>query len=131
MNKQKKMKIIVIVITIALLLFLLWIAFSGQKYHNSNIPLCPPRGAFPQIFEGQGSIEPKLTFNPYANTHTPWRSSGIPHAPITFRPDNQDKQDYGSQNAIIWDLEKTAEYFPYRSYKNYGMYGEMPSFQSC
>ena len=67
------------------------------------------------------TAEPE-TYNPYLNARTPWRSSGIPHTPMTFRPDNPDKHDYGSQNIVFWDLEKTKHYFPYRSYKNYGMY---------
>lgn len=62
------------------------------------------------------------TYNPYDGNLVPWRSSGQPHAPITFRPDNPDNQDYGSENAIKWDVEKAFHYFPHRNYNDYGMY---------
>lgn len=92
-------------------------------FKDALIPALKP-GAFPQTFEGQGTVD-AFTFNPYLNARTPWRSSGMPHAPMTFRPGNQDDEDYGSQNAIKWDLEKTMQYFPYRSYNDYGMWEYM------
>ena len=51
-----------------------------------------------------------------------WRSAGIPHAPITFRPDDQNPEDYGSQNSILYDIQRSCHYFPHLNYKDYGMY---------
>ncbi len=85
-----------------------------------------PKSAFDQTYEGQGT-----TYNPYTNSQTPWRSSGIPHAPITFRPDNPDNQDYGSQNIVKWDLEKTQRYYPYRHYNDYGRLDQCKPGDGC
>ena len=66
------------------------------------------------------SLTDAYTYDPYTDEKTRWRSSEIPHAPITFRPDNPDKHDYGSQNIVMWDLEKVAYYYPHRRYDDYG-----------
>lgn len=98
-------------------------AAPASIFKQALMPTLKP-GAFNQLYEGQGTVD-AFTFNPYYNTRTAWRSSGIPHAPMTFRPDNPDDEDYGSQNVVKWDLEKTMQYFPYRSYNDYGMWEYM------
>ncbi len=113
------MKTFVIVFGIAIVLLLTYLMYSSKNPTVNNWPL--PISAFDQKYEGQGTID-AYTYNSYTNHHTPWRSSGIPHAPITFRPDNADQQDYGSQNIIKWDLEKNRYYFPYRNYNDYGLF---------
>ncbi len=96
---------------------------AANIFKQALMPTLKP-GASNQLYEGQGTVD-AFTFNPYHNTRTAWRSSGIPHAPMTFRPDNPDDEDYGSQNVVKWDLEKTMQYFPHRSYNDYGMWEYM------
>jgi len=103
---------------------------------NQGTPLPPPKHQYSdsgkraievdgQGYEGQGLIEHSrndLTYNTYTDDFTRWRSTGMPHAPMTFRATDQTPADFGADNAIQYDLARQVHYFPKLHYHDYGMY---------
>ena len=63
-----------------------------------------------------------MTYNTYEGDFTRWRSAGMPHAPMTFRPTDQTTADFGSDNDVQYDMARQMHYFPHLHYDDYGMY---------
>lgn len=114
---------LLIIFVILIVLFFVFIPYNSINKETITMYQIP-KNATDQKYEGQiyDTSNNQVVFNPYNLEYNIWRSSGFPYNPISYKTDNANVSNYGTQNFIKWDLEKTLHYFPYRHYNNYGMY---------